>query len=559
MLNEYLKLIDEAQKKRLKLTNDQIYQIKNMYNDISRDLIARARGAPKGSMTERWLRDYRRQFRTDISKLNDILEKNITGSMDQSAGYAAAIQSEMFDLISSKFDISNSFSNMFTKVPTEVVGELVNGGFYKDGKGLSKRIWHNENKANAEFDYIIQKGLAEKRSIADIAADLAKYVNPNAKKDWDFKKIYPGVGNKKIEYNSFRLAVTSISHAYQLSLQRSCKSNPFVEGIQWHTGNSHRGVCAICQDRDGVIYPADKLPLDHPMGVCYFTPVIEKSLDDIGTELRNWVNGGSNERLDQYFPNAAIETPQPKPEPKKDIKKDEPINFTKMQEVFKSKRLGKVWPEIENKINASPEFIQKWYNKFQDKLQFDKTSDPKYAYYSPRTKGLTMHVKHDADAANPRGANSTFFHEFGHLLDDAARKLKKVNEKWVLGDKPSADERFINAIQEDYKDRIKAVNYNNLKPEHVINMELTYMLGNAGDLASGVQDIYSGLTLNKVRPRWGHDTAYWLRGNTELEIASEAFAHMSSGFTNPERLKIMKEWFPKACDAFETIVSELLD
>lgn len=408
MLNEYLKLIDEAQKKRLKLTNDQIYQIKNMYNDISRDLIARARGAPKGSMTERWLRDYRRQFRTDISKLNDILEKNITGSMDQSAGYAAAIQSEMFDLISSKFDISNSFSNMFTKVPTEVVGELVNGGFYKDGKGLSKRIWHNENKANAEFDYIIQKGLAEKRSIADIAADLAKYVNPNAKKDWDFKKIYPGVGNKKIEYNSFRLAVTSISHAYQLSLQRSCKSNPFVEGIQWHTGNSHRGVCAICQDRDGVIYPADKLPLDHPMGVCYFTPVIEKSLDDIGTELRNWVNGGSNERLDQYFPNAAIETPQPKPEPKKDIKKDEPINFTKMQEVFKSKRLGKVWPEIENKINASPEFIQKWYNKFQDKLQFDKTSDPKYAYYSPRTKGLTMHVKHDVDAANPRGANSTF-------------------------------------------------------------------------------------------------------------------------------------------------------
>jgi hypothetical protein len=558
-LNEYLKLVDEAQKKRLKLTNDQIYQIKNMYNDISRDLIARARAEPKGSMTERWLRDFRRQFRTDISKLNDILEKNITGSMEQSAGYAAAIQSEMFDLISSKIDISNSFSNMFTKVPTEVVAELVNGDFYKDGKGLSKRIWHNENKANGEFDYILEKGLAEKRSIADIAADLAKYVNPNVKNDWDFKKIYPGVGNKKIEYNSLRLAVTSISHAYQLSLQRSCKANPFVEGIQWHTGNSHRNMCELCKNRNGVVYDADKLPLDHPMGVCYFTPVIEKSLDDIGTELRNWVNGGSNAKLNQYFPDVAIDKPQPTPlDPKKEPKKEEPISFTKMQEVFKAKRLGKIWPGIESKINGSPEFMQKWYNKFQDKLQFDKTSDPKYAYYSPSTKGLTMHVKRDAAETNSRGANSIFFHEFGHLLDDAARKLAKVNEKWVLGDKPSEDPRFISAIKEDYQDRLNMPLFKD-KPQPFVEGKLTDLLRAEGDHSSGVQDMYSGLTLNRVRPGWGHDTKYWLRDNTELEIASEAFAHMSSGFTNPERLKIMKEWFPKSCDAFETIINELLD
>lgn len=550
-MNEYLKLVDEAQKKRLKLTNDQVYQIKNMYNDISRDLIARLRTAPKGSMDERWLNDYRRQFRRDIAYLNEVLSKQLTGSMEQSAGYAANIQTEMFDLVSSKFDISNSFSNMFTKVPTEVVGELVNGSFYKDGKGLSKRIWHNENKANGEFDYIIQKGLAEKRSIYDIASDLAKYVNPNVKNDWDFKKIYPGVGNKKIEYNSFRLAVTSISHAYQLSLKRSCNANPFVEGIQWHTGNSHRNTCSQCRDRDGVIYKAADLPMDHPNGLCYFTPVIEKSMEDIGTELRNWINGGSNPRLDEYFPNAAID--KPKLEPKKDL-----ISFDTMKEVFKSKRLGKVWPDIEKKIIEAPEFIQKWYGKYQENLKFDKTSDPKYAYYSPSTKGLTMHVKNDAAATNSKGACSTFFHEFGHLLDDASRKLAKVNEKWVLGDKPSSDPRFINAIKEDYQDRLNMPLFKD-KPQPFIEGKLTDLLRAEGDLGSGVQDIYSGLTLNRVRPKWGHDTKYWLRGDTDLEIASEAFAHMSSGFTNPDRLKSMKEWFPKACDAFETIVNELLD
>ena len=52
-MNEYLKLVDEAHKKRLKLTNDQIYQIKNMYNDISRDLIARARAAAPKVRIER--------------------------------------------------------------------------------------------------------------------------------------------------------------------------------------------------------------------------------------------------------------------------------------------------------------------------------------------------------------------------------------------------------------------------------------------------------------------------------------------------------------------------
>lgn len=48
---------------------------------------------------------------------------------------------------------------MFTRIPKEALAELVRGGFYKDGKGLSKRIWNNERKINEDLDYIIQKGL----------------------------------------------------------------------------------------------------------------------------------------------------------------------------------------------------------------------------------------------------------------------------------------------------------------------------------------------------------------------------------------------------------------
>lgn len=309
-MNEYLKLVEDAQKKRINLTREQQNRILKLYKDIAKELEKSIKKANPKSLNERWLIDYQKQFKKYIKDLNKTLKKDIESSMLKSAEYATGIQTDFFNLMDIRYGLNAkaSFTNMFSKIPQESLKELISGEFYKDGKGLSKRLWFNEKKANGEFDYVIQKGLAEKRSVYDIASDLAKYVNTSVKKDWDFKKIYPNVGNKKIEYNSTRLAVTSISHAYQLSMKRSCKANPYVEGIQWHTSNSHRDPCQICLGREGIIYPPDKLPLDHPWGVCYFTPVIEKSLDDIGSELHNWLHGGSNSKLDNWYKNVVGNT-----------------------------------------------------------------------------------------------------------------------------------------------------------------------------------------------------------------------------------------------------------
>lgn len=302
-MNEYLKLVEEAQQKRIRLTKEQVKSIRGLYRDVAKDLNRRAKSANKGSLNERWLLDYQKQFKSDIKQLNKILKKDIESSMLKSAEYATGIQVDFLNLLDIKYNLNSkeTFSNMFSKIPQQALQELVSGEFYKDGRGLSERLWFHEMKANADFDYIIQKGLAEKKNVYDLAKDLWDYVNPDVKKDWNFKNIYPGVGNKKIEYNSFRLAVTSISHTYQLSMQKSCKANPFVEGIQWHTSNSHRGPCSLCQSREGHVYDADKLPLDHPLGVCYFTPIITKSMDDVGSELHDWLYGGSNSKLDDWY------------------------------------------------------------------------------------------------------------------------------------------------------------------------------------------------------------------------------------------------------------------
>lgn len=299
--NEYLLLVEEAKKKQIKLNNKQIKQIRNLYLEVAKNLEIKANKVKKGSLIERWVKDYKKAVEQEIRRINGVLFTQISDSILESANIAKEIQLNFFSLIDEKYkgNIDKSFTGMFSNIPNKVLHEIVNGDIYKDGRGLSKRLWWNEKKVNGDVDYIIQKGIAEKKGAFELAKDLEMYVNPEAKKDFEFKSQY---GNRRVEYNSFRLAITSISHAYQLSMKRSCKMNPFVTGIQWHISNStHRNTCELCKSRDGKIYSIDELPLDHPMGMCHFTPVIADSMEDIGTRLNKWGKGGSDKELDEWY------------------------------------------------------------------------------------------------------------------------------------------------------------------------------------------------------------------------------------------------------------------
>ena len=141
--NEYLKLVDAAQSKRIKITKDSIKQTRNLYKDVAKDLSKRARSANKGSLNERWLKDYERQLKSDIKELNKMLKPNIESSMFKSAECANSIQLDFFNVLGMKYNLNakESFSSMFSNIPKEALAELTNGGFYKDGKGLSQRLW----------------------------------------------------------------------------------------------------------------------------------------------------------------------------------------------------------------------------------------------------------------------------------------------------------------------------------------------------------------------------------------------------------------------------------
>ena len=125
------------------------------------------------------------------------------------------------------------------------------------------------------------------------------YLNPKAKKPFDWSRVYPGV-HKTVDYNAHRLARTGVTHAYQMSFQRSTRDNPFIEKYKWLSSNSGRS-CELCRQRNGRLFEKDELPLDHPNGMCTVIAVIPKSYEQIADELADWANGKENPGIDRWL------------------------------------------------------------------------------------------------------------------------------------------------------------------------------------------------------------------------------------------------------------------
>lgn len=313
--NEYLELIKQAKNKEIKLTKESYKQIQQIYKDVAKDLLIKSKKTNKKSLSERWLKDYRKAIKRALSEINKILNKNITDKIKKSAKLPSSVQLDFFSLIDNKYNLGmhQTFKNMFSRVPEEVVKELINGNIYKDGRGLSKRIWFANNKVKGDIQHIINKGIIEKKSAYELAKDIETYVNPQAKQDFKWKKVYPNIGNKKVDFNAQRLARTSINHAYFMSNVRSCSKNPFVECMHWELSLQHfirmHGRTDICDEYANSDnynlgtgnFPINKVPLPHPQCMCIIYAIIPDSMENIGTKLNKWVNGGSDNTLDEWF------------------------------------------------------------------------------------------------------------------------------------------------------------------------------------------------------------------------------------------------------------------
>lgn len=172
-------------------------------------------------------------------------------------------------------------------VPQSTVNALIMGQVYGEAGSwsLSAAIWGDNEQTLRDIYAIVAKGVAQQMPIQKVSELLASYVDPDRAFKWTGPKDGPRIYKKAVDYNAQRLARTLVQHTYQNSLVAVTKDNPFVTEFVWWANGPR--VCPICSSRDGTHYKKDKLPLDHPNGMCVMEPVIVDNLTD---RLADWVN-----------------------------------------------------------------------------------------------------------------------------------------------------------------------------------------------------------------------------------------------------------------------------
>lgn len=289
-----------AHNEKTVLTQRTAKRIQRLYKqsalDIEKQLRTMQLVNPSDSLKKIYLENLLKDIEKSAESFNHMVQSTIMDAGERSGRIVVDAGNKL--MASAGLNIKGAFSY----IPRQQMQIIASGKLYGNKWSLSQAIWKSGRKTQSDIEKIVAKGLIENKPIKDIADDLTKYVDPAARKPWDWGKVYPGTA-QKVDYNSQRLARTMIQHAYQTSLVQQQQHNPFCKGIIWHSVGIHGRTCEVCEDRDGETFPINELPLDHPNGLCYFEPALD-DMDTIADRLADWVKGGSDPEIDQYVANA---------------------------------------------------------------------------------------------------------------------------------------------------------------------------------------------------------------------------------------------------------------
>lgn len=305
--------LKNAEQVRESVTMEQQKNIRKMYQQLYKEVTRKVGQLGNRNIQKQNLILLQRDIKNRIEQLSRDIQNGVIQDMRTVSN--EVVEDTRTFLKKCGFKIAD-VHNAFQYVPDQIVRNIITGNVYQDGWTLSGAIWGYNKQTEYNINHIISMGTAEGKSAVEIARELEQYVNPSARKDWSLEKIYPnwkkynkGVSDK-IDYNAMRLARTLISHAYQQSFQRVNENDPFVVGYKWLISNSHGRVCDVCKARAetdefglGVgVFPKDKLPLDHPNGMCTFEAVIPDSMDEIARKIGEWYQSptGTFPEIDRY-------------------------------------------------------------------------------------------------------------------------------------------------------------------------------------------------------------------------------------------------------------------
>lgn len=295
-----------SQVRRSRIVRQQQKQIKKAYEEALKEItksVDKLYG--KNDVSSSMRRVYLNKLKDDIKNQMDIVDGKTETIIKDNIGLMAEEVAKNTQMYNSKIGL-NAIVNS-TSLRHRVVTNIVTGKVYDSKFTLSSSIWGDNKRRLNEINRIIARDILQNKGVYDIAKDLERFVNPKARKDYDWSKMFPG-SRRKIDYNAQRLARTMVSHAYQQAFVEATINNPFVAAYRWMTSGSDR-VCPICIDRESTdqfglgpgIFPKDRLPLDHPNGMCTFECVMAMSDEEVGEAIADWYLGEGDETMNDMI------------------------------------------------------------------------------------------------------------------------------------------------------------------------------------------------------------------------------------------------------------------
>lgn len=304
-------IFEDAEKARDAITASQKKEIAKLYENWAAEIGERAKyyshkSAPSYAVAERQMKELMKQMEATS---HEVANEIYTGVKKNIYLVADSVVQQNVEWLKSLGFAGDTLDAAFNYVPDEIVRNIITGQIYDSGWSLSKRIWSDNEDTMKTAYQIVAGGMAQNKSIYEIAKDLESYVEPGAKKPWnltmkDGRKIYP----KQVDYNAQRLARTLVQHGYQQSFKATTEKNPFIEAYKWNANGSR--VCDLCMERETTnmhglgpgIYPKDQMPMDHPNGMCTMEPVV---VDNLVDQLADWFNNpdGTYPEIDEFASN----------------------------------------------------------------------------------------------------------------------------------------------------------------------------------------------------------------------------------------------------------------
>lgn len=374
-MNEFK--LGNAEKLRNRLTKEQEQEIANTYKQVADKVKKKLKSIPDNGTATSALK------KQQLQQLKKLLDREYKSMRDK---IGKQIEQKAKETTQGPINAAKEFAKKlgfvklegsYASVPNDVISSIVTGQVYDGDWSLSSALWKDVQHKQKDINKVIADGVSMNKSAFDIAKDLEEYVDPKAKKSWDWKKVYPGVSSK-IDYSAQRLARTMPAHAYQQSLEATVKNNPFIDGYIWHSGTGKR-TCEICRERDGKFFAKGKLPMDHPNGRCTFITK-GQSMMDISDRLADWVNGKSDKGIDKYMEDLYGKVKQEKSKglTKAQQKKADEWDKSYKNVVEFAKKNGYSIEQTVKSILGSPPKGSKYYGGIVDEV--------KKAYTPPKVK-----------------------------------------------------------------------------------------------------------------------------------------------------------------------------